>query len=664
MAVQASVTDEERVGALHAGAAPSDASRSAPRSLQPLALSLLLALYLCLSLAYNAAVPLGEGPDEGGHFDYALFLAREGRLPVQAREPGQLGDVPGEGHQPPLAYLLMLPVVSWLPPEQLALPLTANPRFVWSGGDEPAAYVRSSQEYWPWSGAVLAWHLARAVSTLLGVATVLATWAAARRLRYGGAAALLAAALVALNPQFLFTSALVTNDALLAALGAGALWVAVERGAGNVGALERGTLEPRTASTAPTLPRSQALALSRSPLLLGLLLGLALITKQSAVLLLPLLPLAAWRQAPGRRARLAYLALAGAVIVAVSGWWYARNAQLYGDALGLGAFRAEFTTQPWEWRDPAAWAGALWQLHESFWARFGWMSVRAPSGLYAAYALLALAAVAGLTGSAVAARRRGATLGIPLAVWALPPLALGWTLSFALTAGLVAWQGRFLFPAVAAVALLLARGLAFWLERRPPTADRRPQIGRLPRLASALLLAGGAVAAGALPFTTIVPSYTWRTLPPARAEAQLGTPAYLRFAENWKRGAELRGWRADGMLRAGGALTVTLTWHALEQVPRDWTVFLHLLDAGGEIVAENNTRPQDGAMPMRLWAPGDWVADPHPILLPATLPPGAYRLRVGLYRPDKADQRRQGVWDARGEFVGDEAILGEIQIGR
>jgi 4-amino-4-deoxy-L-arabinose transferase-like glycosyltransferase len=652
---------------MHAGAAPSDASRSAPRSLQPLVLSLLLALYLCLSLAYNTAVPLGEGPDEGGHFDYALFLAREGRLPVQAREPGQLGDVPGEGHQPPLAYLLMLPAVSWLPPEQLALPLTANPRFVWSGGDEPAAYVRGSQEYWPWRGTVLAWHLARAVSTLLGAVTALATWAAARRLRYGGTAALLAAALVALNPQFLFTSALVTNDALLAALGAGALWLAVDgrrqTADGSTEIINEDSGQ-RSAVSGRERGEQGGRRTAVNALLLGLLLGLALITKQSAVLLLPLLPLAAWRQAPGRRARLAYLGLAGAVIVAVSGWWYARNAQLYGDALGLGAFRAEFTTQPWEWRDPAAWAGALWQLHESFWARFGWMSVRAPSWLYAAYALLALAALAGLAGSAVAARRRGATLGIPLAVWVLPLLALGWTLSFALTAGLVAWQGRFLFPAVAAVALLLARGLAFWLDRRPPTADRRPQIGRLPRRASALLLAGGAVAAGALPFTTVVPSYTWRTLPPARAEAQLGTPAYLRFAENWKRGAELRGWRADGTLRAGAALTVTLTWHALEQVPRDWTVFLHLLDAGGEIVAENNTRPQDGAMPMRLWAPGDWVADPHPILLPATLPPGAYRLRVGLYRPDKADQRRQGVWDARGEFVGDEAILGEIQIGR
>ncbi|MBC8074631.1 MAG: hypothetical protein H7Y32_01025, partial [Chloroflexales bacterium] len=81
---------------------------SADRSsfiVRALPLWLMLGCFLALSLVYNAVVPLGEGPDEGGHFDYVLFLARAGRLPVQARTPEQQSDVPGEGHQPPLAYL-------------------------------------------------------------------------------------------------------------------------------------------------------------------------------------------------------------------------------------------------------------------------------------------------------------------------------------------------------------------------------------------------------------------------------------------------------------------------------------------------------------------------------------------------------------------------------
>ena len=42
---------------------------------------------------------------------------------------------------------------------------------------------------------------------------------------------------------------------------------------------------------------------------------------------------------------------------------------------------------------------------------------------------------------------------------ALPILAFAWVVSFALAAGLVAWQGRLLFPALPAIAILLAAGM-------------------------------------------------------------------------------------------------------------------------------------------------------------------------------------------------------------
>ena len=98
----------------------------------------------------------------------------------------------------------------------------------------------------PWRGFVLAWHLARLVSVALGAATVVFTYLAARALiRFEGShderpkilqivlspsfVPLLAAALVAFNPQFLFISALVTNDALLVTLSAALLWLALRR---------------------------------------------------------------------------------------------------------------------------------------------------------------------------------------------------------------------------------------------------------------------------------------------------------------------------------------------------------------------------------------------------------------------------------------------------
>jgi hypothetical protein len=125
----------------------------------------------------------------------------------------------------------------------------------------------------------------------------------------------------------------------------------------------------------------------------------------------------------------------------------------------------------------------------------------------------------------------------------------------------------------------------------------------------------------------------------------------------------LRGWRLDEPARPGGTLPLTLTWNSLEPVPLKWTVFVHLVAADGTIVAESNTQPRDGTLPFTRWTPGDWMADPHTLLLPEGLAPGAYRLRVGLFRPDK-DGRRQEVWAEGGASLGDYAEPGEVRVER
>jgi hypothetical protein len=120
-------------------------------------------------------------------------------------------------------------------------------------------------------------------------------------------------------------------------------------------------------------------------------------------------------------------------------------------------------------------------------------------------------------------------------------------------------------------------------------------------------------------------------------------------------------------VRAGQTISITLTWHGLERVPpdRNWTVFLHLVDDAGEIVAEHNSIPQGGQMPMPLWTPGDWLEDTHPLTIPADLPPGDYTLRVGLYRPWQRDPRkghRQEVWNAQRTHIGDYAEVGTLRV--
>jgi hypothetical protein len=80
---------------------------------------------------------------------------------------------------------------------------------------------------------------------------------------------------------------------------------------------------------------------------------------------------------------------------------------------------------------------------------------------------------------------------------------------------------------------------------------------------------------------------------------------------------------------------LTLFWRA-DTVPQDdYTVFVHLLNTAGELVAQADAPPVAGAYPTSLWDPGESIADRHP--LPA-LPFGRYTVRIGLYRAATGDR--------------------------
>ncbi|HEY8694523.1 MAG TPA: hypothetical protein VIR57_17470, partial [Chloroflexota bacterium] len=82
--------------------------------------------------------------------------------------------------------------------------------------------------------------------------------------------------------------------------------------------------------------------------------------------------------------------------------------------------------------------------------------------------------------------------------------------------------------------------------------------------------------------------------------------------------------------QADGQLRVTLDWKASGAVSKDYTVFAHLVAAGGRQMAQNDSQPDGGAFPTSLLGAGLEVPDTH-LLDVAGLPPGDYRLEVGLY---------------------------------
>lgn len=129
--------------------------------------------------------------------------------------------------------------------------------------------------------------------------------------------------------------------------------------------------------------------------------------------------------------------------------------------------------------------------------------------------------------------------------------------------------------------------------------------------------------------------------PPAVNTGQ-ASPVKAQFGDS----ILLDAYEISGQPAAGQPLDVTLYWQALSPPPDDYTVFVHLLDEQGQIVAAHDSMPAANSFPTRAWQPGLLVGDTHRLELPVELAPGDYQVNVGLYLLETGE--RLPVWDAEG----------------
>lgn len=123
----------------------------------------------------------------------------------------------------------------------------------------------------------------------------------------------------------------------------------------------------------------------------------------------------------------------------------------------------------------------------------------------------------------------------------------------------------------------------------------------------------------------------------------------------WSNGIGLLSAEFPAAVEAGSMADVRLVWSATEAVNRPYTIFIHLLDGDGRLVAQADGMPLAGEWPTTCWMPGQAFEDSHSITLDSGLPPGSYPVRVGLY------------WLATGERLplsggGDSVDVGIIRI--
>jgi hypothetical protein len=86
------------------------------------------------------------------------------------------------------------------------------------------------------------------------------------------------------------------------------------------------------------------------------------------------------------------------------------------------------------------------------------------------------------------------------------------------------------------------------------------------------------------------------------------------------------------------ALQLTLYWQTIATPTINWFVFVHLVNASGEIVAQLDFIPAEGLRPTTGWRATEVIEDVHRLSLPPDLPPGPYTVRVGLFEPDSFER--------------------------
>ena len=86
--------------------------------------------------------------------------------------------------------------------------------------------------------------------------------------------------------------------------------------------------------------------------------------------------------------------------------------------------------------------------------------------------------------------------------------------------------------------------------------------------------------------------------------------------------------------RLGEIIHLETHWRAETTPTQDYTLSLELMDRWGQVAASWQSTPSVDFCPTDTWQPGEYLRGRQHLLLPSTLLPGRYRLRIALVSPD------------------------------
>jgi hypothetical protein len=83
---------------------------------------------------------------------------------------------------------------------------------------------------------------------------------------------------------------------------------------------------------------------------------------------------------------------------------------------------------------------------------------------------------------------------------------------------------------------------------------------------------------------------------------------------------------------AGPVVRLTLTWAAAQPISEELKVSARLVDAAGQVVAQDDRVPVHFTYPTTAWAPGERIVDVYDLPLPSGTPGGDFSPLLILYR--------------------------------
>jgi hypothetical protein len=110
----------------------------------------------------------------------------------------------------------------------------------------------------------------------------------------------------------------------------------------------------------------------------------------------------------------------------------------------------------------------------------------------------------------------------------------------------------------------------------------------------------------------------------------------------------------------GESLQLVLYWQTFDELSQDYTIFVHIVDGSGNIVAQWDSKPRQNDLPTTAWRVGEIVDDLHPVPLPPDMPTGEYQILLGMY--DWQSGIRVPAFGRSGEEFPNAAVVLETKI--